>query len=280
VDWYYAKDKERHGPVSEAEFERLVNAGDVVEDTLVWREGMEQWRPYWSVSRDGGGAVAAPPVSPGATSATATAPAGARTIKTANGSSIRLPSLVRKGGSMPLPDHPVVEEYGASYALAPHDLHLFPALLRAEKTVEARAVLEDGEASCYYHPNFAATTVCDHSGRFICDLCAVEWEDGTISLQALEEIKRSGKSDKLKDQRTMWDDIALALTLMPILTVIFWFLLIVTAPIALFICVWKWREGPTGLTRRSRWRYVVAGLLAVAEIAFFVLVFTGFMNNW
>ncbi|MGE9297363.1 MAG: GYF domain-containing protein [Puniceicoccales bacterium] len=265
MEWYYAEGNERRGPVTQAELGRLVHAGAIAAETLVWRDGLPQWTPYQQVS-------AAP--------ASAVAPPQMPTRQMGNGSSIRIPSLTRKGVDMPLPDDPVVSNYGRSYAQVEHHLHLYPAILRKEELVQGRAVLEDGEASCFYHPNFAATNVCDHSGRFICDLCSVDWEGGTVSLQALEEIKRGGKSDKLQGSRTMWDGIALALTALPLISVIFWFALIVTAPVALFICLWKYREGPTSITSRSRWRYLVAGILAVLEIAGLVLFFIGMMGEW
>ncbi|HEY9248208.1 MAG TPA: RDD family protein [Rariglobus sp.] len=37
---------QRLGPVSQAEFEQLASAGTITADTLVWRDGMADWRPY------------------------------------------------------------------------------------------------------------------------------------------------------------------------------------------------------------------------------------------
>lgn len=47
--WYYAKDGERFGPISEQNFQQLIGQGTVSADTLVWREGMDNWQPYGSV---------------------------------------------------------------------------------------------------------------------------------------------------------------------------------------------------------------------------------------
>jgi len=44
--WYYVKDGARQGPVDEAEFDRLVGQKIVKPETLVWSEGMSDWRPY------------------------------------------------------------------------------------------------------------------------------------------------------------------------------------------------------------------------------------------
>jgi uncharacterized RDD family membrane protein YckC len=44
MQWYYAIDGQRLGPVPHAELERLVKAGTVKGDTLLWRQGLDQWK--------------------------------------------------------------------------------------------------------------------------------------------------------------------------------------------------------------------------------------------
>lgn len=44
MQWYYANDGQRLGPVPHAELERLVQTGTIVADTLVWRQGMDRWQ--------------------------------------------------------------------------------------------------------------------------------------------------------------------------------------------------------------------------------------------
>jgi uncharacterized RDD family membrane protein YckC len=58
MDWYYARERQPVGPVSELEFQSLVNSGMVAFETLVWRPGMEKWQRYGSL-------VAAPAQAPG-----------------------------------------------------------------------------------------------------------------------------------------------------------------------------------------------------------------------
>ncbi len=48
--WYYVKDGARQGPVEEGEFNQLVGQGVVRADTLVWCEGMAEWKPYSTVA--------------------------------------------------------------------------------------------------------------------------------------------------------------------------------------------------------------------------------------
>ena len=60
--WYYVKEGARQGPVEEAEFSRLVAEAVVKPDTLVWSEGMSDWRPYSAVAPPVAAPVAQAPV--------------------------------------------------------------------------------------------------------------------------------------------------------------------------------------------------------------------------
>jgi len=44
MQWYYAINEQRLGPVPHAELERLVQAGTLRGDALLWRQGMDQWK--------------------------------------------------------------------------------------------------------------------------------------------------------------------------------------------------------------------------------------------
>ncbi len=48
--WYYAVNQQRQGPVATEELNRLLTAGTVTADTLVWRQGMESWQRYAEVA--------------------------------------------------------------------------------------------------------------------------------------------------------------------------------------------------------------------------------------
>jgi hypothetical protein len=61
MNWYYALGDERKGPVTEAEFDALIAAGTITENTLVWKEGMANWAPLKEARPAGAGAEAAPP---------------------------------------------------------------------------------------------------------------------------------------------------------------------------------------------------------------------------
>lgn len=46
MQWYYANEGQRQGPVSADEFARLIKSGVIQGGTLVWRAGMATWVPY------------------------------------------------------------------------------------------------------------------------------------------------------------------------------------------------------------------------------------------
>ncbi|HTJ78921.1 MAG TPA: RDD family protein [Rariglobus sp.] len=49
MQWYYAINGQRQGPVNQAEFERLVSVGTITPDTLVWRKPMAGWQSLTEV---------------------------------------------------------------------------------------------------------------------------------------------------------------------------------------------------------------------------------------
>jgi uncharacterized membrane protein len=44
-DWYYAVDNEQKGPINEAELKEHLAANKYPADTLVWKDGMDNWTP-------------------------------------------------------------------------------------------------------------------------------------------------------------------------------------------------------------------------------------------
>ena len=62
MNWYYVDGGQQAGPVDDAELEVLVTSGKILNDTLVWREGMDNWQMYAEARAPGSGALLAPPV--------------------------------------------------------------------------------------------------------------------------------------------------------------------------------------------------------------------------
>src|ERR1700682_4581306 len=50
MDWFYADGGRQSGPVDEAGLARLVAAGTIRPETLVWRAGLANWQPYQTVA--------------------------------------------------------------------------------------------------------------------------------------------------------------------------------------------------------------------------------------
>lgn len=46
MSWYYSTDGQQRGPVSEPDFQALVQSGVITPDTLVWQEGLPSWISY------------------------------------------------------------------------------------------------------------------------------------------------------------------------------------------------------------------------------------------
>jgi uncharacterized RDD family membrane protein YckC len=61
MSWYYAENGVQKGPIQNEEFQSLVQAGTVRAETLVWREGMADWKSYGQIVA-AAQAPAAPPV--------------------------------------------------------------------------------------------------------------------------------------------------------------------------------------------------------------------------
>lgn len=49
--WHYAIDGTRHGPVPSAELKALADKGMVTRATLVWTDGLEEWKPAGVVTK-------------------------------------------------------------------------------------------------------------------------------------------------------------------------------------------------------------------------------------
>lgn len=50
MEWFYASGTDQKGPIEQVEFDRLVQGGVITPSTLVWREGMTDWKPYGDVA--------------------------------------------------------------------------------------------------------------------------------------------------------------------------------------------------------------------------------------
>ena len=49
MGWYYAKQNQKVGPISEKDLMNLKSSGDVSENTLIWAKGFENWKKMGEV---------------------------------------------------------------------------------------------------------------------------------------------------------------------------------------------------------------------------------------
>jgi len=140
---------------------------------------------------------------------------------------------------------------------------VFPALEKARVGASPEAVEIETEASCFYHPASRAAVPCDECGRFLCRLCDLEIGGRHLCPQCFQSGAASEKIQNVVTSRTMYDSIAIALVTWPI---VFWPVMLVSAPAALFVIFRRWRA-PGSIVPRTRARFYIAGLLALAEIA-------------
>jgi uncharacterized protein DUF4339 len=62
MSWYYADAGQQAGPVDDAQFDALVRSGKITPDTLVWCQGMAEWKPLRTVRpASAASAASAPP---------------------------------------------------------------------------------------------------------------------------------------------------------------------------------------------------------------------------
>jgi hypothetical protein len=162
---------------------------------------------------------------------------------------------------------------------APLEAELFPAFFRhITPGLDGESILVEGESSCFYHPQKKAAAPCDGCGRFLCALCDCKLHEQHFCPACLEVGRKKGKIRDLENERTLYDSIALALALYPVIFIIGIYFTFITAPLALFFAIRYWRA-PLSIVRRTKLRYIAAAILALLEILTWVLVILGVFNG-
>ena len=170
---------------------------------------------------------------------------------------------------MPLPDRALAAEDLTRCTLcgAENQVRVFPAALRSLPQVQLETALE-GEAACFDHPAKRAVAACRNCGRFVCQLCSVEFS-GEIWCPACVMARAGSAAEaNLETSRTLYDSIAL---IFPLMSLVVWPLTMVTGPGAVVYSIVKWRA-PLSLVRRFRWRFVAAILIGLSLVAGWLLL--------
>jgi hypothetical protein len=146
----------------------------------------------------------------------------------------------------------------------------FPAILsRPVPILPAETAAVEGDATCFFHPEKTAVVPCSRCGRFLCRLCQVELRGEILCPECITSGMAKKKIAVLENRRVCYDSIALAVAIWPVLLA--WYLTCLTAPAALYIAIRYWKA-PSSLLRRTKLRFVLAILLAVAQIVTWVWV--------
>jgi hypothetical protein len=160
------------------------------------------------------------------------------------------------------------------FCRAPLRIDVFAALFEEpDKGRPAERIVVEDESSCFYHPRKKAERPCDVCGRFVCALCDVVIAGRHLCPPCLDAAKKREEEDRFVNQRVQYDNIALALAVAPVLLLFCWPASIVTAPLAIFLCMRYWKT-PTSIFPRSKWRMIVALLLAGVQC----LMWIGFVG--
>ena len=137
---------------------------------------------------------------------------------------------------------------------------VFPAIRDEIQKGERPETALGEEATCFNHPNNVAVTSCESCGMYLCKLCDLEIEGRHLCSNCL-----ANGPQKLKTtvQKTfLYDELALHLTLFPIL---FYLAFVIAAPAALVMSIVCWHKVETPY-KRNRWRFVAAFILGLIEV--------------
>jgi hypothetical protein len=141
-------------------------------------------------------------------------------------------------------------------------VRVFPALFYAQSGPVATEAAAEGEATCFDHTGKRAVAVCSHCGRFVCQLCAVDFKGAVWCPTCFTAGDYQAQTREFENSRTLYDSTALIASLAPLLA---WPFTLISGPVALFIALRYWNR-PLSLVRRWRWRAALAAAIALCEI--------------
>jgi len=142
-------------------------------------------------------------------------------------------------------------------------VRVFPALFYGPSGPATAEAAGEGEATCFDHPAKRAMASCSRCGRFVCQLCLVDFKGAVWCPACFTAGEYAAKTGEPENSRTLYDSTALMVAVVPLLL---WPFTAISAPIALFVALRYWNR-PLSLVRRWRWRSVLAALVALCEIA-------------
>lgn len=150
---------------------------------------------------------------------------------------------------------------------------LFPALSRASHAGEiGESVASPEDAACFFHAGKRAAAACHACGRFLCQLCRLEWGSRILCPTCVSAAEKD--TDLVTRSRTLDDSIALGIGGFSFLL---YFISFLTAPVTLVFAIRSFRTKGS-LVRRNRIRAWIAILFALVQLGgtawfvFYVLI--------
>jgi hypothetical protein len=144
----------------------------------------------------------------------------------------------------------------------------FPALHAARTRVRPQAAVLAADSVCFFHGENRAESICDGCGRLLCPVCTVPFAGQKLCPVCIAGT-RASSAPNLTRERVLYDGIALSLAGLPLLL---WPFTLLTAPSALGFVIYGWKKPGSLVRGRSVARLVCAAILAVLEIAGWVIL--------
>lgn len=148
---------------------------------------------------------------------------------------------------------PACEKTIAAWRFPRADYHEPPVMLGERITDDSE------EAGGFYQPDRKAVAICDACGVFVSPLHAVAVGEQTICPRCIEREQNDPDSTHLLRERIRYDHLAILLSLGVL--IMMWPLLIISAPIALYLVVRHYRR-PGSIVQRSKTGFIIAGIIS------------------
>jgi hypothetical protein len=135
----------------------------------------------------------------------------------------------------------------------------------------------DGEATCYDHPAKRAVAACQQCGRFVCQLCAVEFNGQVWCPTCVAAGSGQARVVNPDAARILYDSIAMSGLLVS--SLVFWPISVLTGPAAVIFAIVNWKK-PLSLVRKSRWRFVAAIVLGLLITSAWLVLGIYLLAHW
>src|SRR5215468_6877384 len=118
-------------------------------------------------------------------------------------------------------------------------VRVFPAALMSRNAPGPAEVAAEGEAACFDHPSKRAVAACAQCGRFVCQLCSVEFAGEVWCPSCVASGAGKAKPAKAVTHRNLYDSIAL---IIPLAAIIVYPFMVIAAPASLVLTILRWKE--------------------------------------